>query len=1387
MYKKVFPYIPDRILQQVNQNPPVIYRKEKLKGSILFIDIAGFSPLAESLSRKSGKTDRSAEILQEILTEYFTNILNKVRSYGGYTYQFAGDSVLIAMLQTNTETDEDCALRASSCAVDVMEKIRNENEQKVDHQVKLEVKISLSSGEIHQVTLGGKKNFLVSNIVGLPVEEAMEGERLAEKSEIVVSRKFWDLLPASRKGEIRGNFFVLKNPGVLINYNIDQSIFNHDLLNLKTAKHSSRFLSKKLLNKIIYGSENFLGDFREVTAVFAGFDKNREIEKLTEMVGVWNNLFIKMQTIADDYSGTIVQADFSDKGIVFLILFGAPVGLEKKEMMACNFSLKMMENITDFPQIDNFRIGISTGKSYCGDLGASFRKGYTIVSKSANLASRLMTFGEAEEIHIDYTTRSKIDKGYSVQKIEKVKLKGIDVENEIFKLKSKEDAAKNDFLEIYSDPMIGRQNELRQILLCFEKSREGSTQILSITGDAGLGKSRLTAAFLETIKDKEINIIHTACYPYEINTAFFVWREILENLFFLNHDDAIDQKLQTIEETIQKLPDVNIQWARAIAVLMGINTEEKALTKELKFSQKKERIFQIILELIKYRSFQNQILIVVEDLHWIDETSFQLFQYLFTHLQNEPVLFIIILRPWENISYIQNHENHTDLNLNELSEEDALELIRQKLNLEDEQQQLEHKILINSHGNPFFIESIIYNLKEDKILLENQNGKFKVNHSIDHFKIPDSLNDVILSRLDRLKEEEQALLKTAAVIGRIFLFDLLKKMTPEKDSNTIQKCVSVLETLDLTPVESDQPLSYIFKHIVIRDVAYNSLLLSTRRLLHARLAEVFEEEYKENNSEIIESLAYHFYEGNIMDKALYYTFTAAEKSFDKNASKEALFYYEKAFELSLKNPDCDYEQIFSIKQKMAAANRNLGNFTASQSLYQECLDYYTEDVKAAEIKTGMGINFQETGDAFNAIEKLEEALKHIGMRAPKNKNAARAGLLGQLMIRGIHNYFPFFIRTSLKNRRKYELRSKILMTLQKIYFFKSVENVAWAGYAHVNLAERLQTPYDLSLGYSFYATILLSLGFFKRARKYLNRALKISEKSENQYCMGLTLQRMSFMETYFNNIQEIIKSAEKSIKYLKQIGETWDMMTSYILLGIGHYFAGNLTEGVQSMKEMEDIANHVRSKIHQGWAAGRKGYYQYLKNEINFNEIEEIINDSVSKAKESQDIPGLITIYMFHTMVLLLEKRSEEALSKSEEEYKTITEYGLQIPHIYYGLISIIDSVSENIRSENNSIRIRSKSLFNKSFKLLNKYQHSYKIIEGPAHRALAKYYYKTGNRKKAISEINKSLDILKNSGNKLEHAFALYDASVILENEEFKLKSKILFEECSFRVNYLF
>lgn len=1359
----ITPYIPQRILEKlISDDKKKFQRAEKLTGAVLFIDMAKFTSLTTAIEKSITKDQdvRGGEILQELMTEYFTSVIDTIRKYAGVVYQFAGDSVLVGMEVEEGETVEHRARLAVSCAMEMQQELSKiEIKEIAGEKFALAAKVSVGFGDYYQILLGSPRYFMNSTILGKPIEEAILGESYAVGGEIFVSEKVWEMLPESKKGERVENHYKIFNADVMEVSNKKSYVIDEHTFEKNHLKLCAKFIAPVLYKKVTSGHADFVGDFREVTCLFLRFDGLNYTENASHNISLLNTFYEHVQNVSDDYGGTLIQVDLTDKGNVFLILFGAPQGLENKEIMASRMARKLFSTLGDYKFAKNVQIGVATGPVFCGDLGSKARKGYTVVGESANYASRLMNFSEQEETFLDKQTALKIKENFDVEELADIQLKGISQPQTFYRLGAEISIPTSERQFMYTEEFVGRKKELASMEESLNQAIKSQGQTLLLTGEAGVGKSRLIAAFLEKTRELNMELFSANCYSYEKNTPFFPWKEILTKVFDLDAGGDPANETEKIKAYLSNLNDINVDWAYVLARIIGFNIEETAFTANIDPRQKNDRIFQIIMETFRFKSLGKVIVIFIEDFHWTDEVSRNLAAYIADHISEDEIQLLLVGRPSEDLKPFTENKNITWVDLSELPEEDARLLLKMRLALDKDNDRIEELILSRCRGNPFFIESIVHSFREQKVVEPIDENQYRLTKEINEIEVPNTLQDVILSRIDRLDEHAQAVLKTASVIGRIFMHDLVKNLIPVGIQSNLDNHFQALIDLELTPVETTEPLTYIFKHIVIRDVAYNSMLTNTRKGLHLQLAQIMESETdEENRHETADMLAYHYLEGGDYDKGYEYNLMAARKAKEQYANNDAIKYYRNAMESLHRTGYKNIEELeFEIKEELAVTSRQAGNFDEAKDLYAECLEYYKNAVKKGRLHIGLGRLYQEQGNPIRAIKEMERALKYLGKRPPATLLTTVFSLLYQATLQLIHNFLPFFVLGATKNPEKYRLRSQALMVLQKIYIFVSVERVAWSGVAHVNLAERMKTDYDLSLAYSNYGAILQGIGLKGLSRKYFEKGLALSEKSGDPFTVGSGLQLFGLHGIFSNDMNHTITNCEKSVEMFKQMGEHWQAGTSMMITTMGYDGKGDFRSCLNFMEQMEELALEVNSQMHIGWAMARISYYNFMFGKMDPLKAIERTAKASEMSKEIQDMPGYLTALRYKMIIETYSKIYDDALATAKLLAAETFGYKVKFPHIIISLVDVAEFMTYALKNGAYEKNKRSvEKLIKRCYSRAASESKQMPFLEGPAIRARAVFIeYKEGATK-ARPYYEKSLAIFRNLPAKYELAKTL-------------------------------
>jgi len=1370
--KSLLPYIPGPIVKVIGNADFRVRRVGVCNGAILYFDLVGFTA---QTAKFSSRGEAGIEELQNILSEIYNNVLKVIYKYNGLAYQFAGDSVLIGVNKSDGETDADVVARAISCIGEIYALFRAK--EKIQN---FTFKLACSYGSYSEMLLGNNQTNYMLSVKGDPVVSVGALMNHSSPDFSVSDEKFFSLLPdgiRNSSNKLDANVFRLGIAEAEIEnvaFEVSQEINRYDEAILKKCNY---FVLPAIYNKLVTGYHNALGEFRDVVSVFVRFEGDVfENGDAGDIARHYNKFYETIKKKCESFGGNLFQVDLSDKGNVFLIVFGAPIALGQKEVMATRFALSVIEESAGEGFPEKVQIGMTVGLNYCGDVGASFRKDYTVIGESVNLASRLMVTAKPGEIIIDEVMQARIAKSFEISFKANMKFKGIEQMVPAYFLGK--EISENTMQPDYEEGFIGRDSEMASLRESIAESLQKRGQTVIIEGEPGIGKSRLLKAFLENVRKNGFVIYSGASFSHEQYTPYFIWKNILSHFFNTGGTDGnntVEFILNNISMKIREAGDIDVRWAPVIASLLGFAVEEEEMTKDMDARQKRDRIFEILFGLFKKEALGKPVALCLEDVHWIDDISLGLMEFFVKSAGDFPLLIIAATRPDERIHKLEKLPLVKTINLNEMGEKDSRLFIQSKLPLEEKNEGVENLIISRSNGNPFFMENIIQSFQEHGYVERQKNGKFKITKSPENMKIPNSIQDIVHQRIDSLHEFEQILIKTASVIGRVFLFELIGKVLPEVMRANVKSHLDNLHNMDLTPVESISPLTYIFKHVVIRDVAYNALLRSTRQEIHGKIGELIEEKHSDRLSEVYNILAYHYEHSGNYTKAIRFALGAADAAKSIYANKDAVHYYEKA--ISMLEMDHSHPETlkYSTMKSLAHVFCQTGEYARSLDLYSKCLDYYDAKqyrMERSQVHFGLGQVYQEMGDLPKTVSELEHALKLLGKSIPSSEVTTILAILNQVMIQAVHYFFPWFIRKIPgKKQDLYMNRINTLKTLAKVYFFTDVNKLAWAGFYELNLSERIRTDKILSGGWSNYATILQSLGFLELAEKYLKKSLECAERANDPGMKAIALERYGCLSMYSNDLEYGRDLLDKSIVMFQQVGNMWEMMMGIAVKAILWHYEGTLEISHKAFHDLKIASEKLGSKMHIAWAVGAISFIDYLRKELEYAEMTKKIDACIESSLQANDMPGEILMYSYECRATIYNNDAARAKHFARLAYTRTGLYKVVITHIqlayiYGGEAALFAAGAAVSASEKKQLLKLAKKCARKGMSIGKNLAY----IKGAAWRLKGSIAAFENKKTQARNAYENALKILESGPNREEYAVTLCEAGRFLgENDLFE------------------
>ena len=650
---------------------------------------------------------------------------------------------------------------------------------------------------------------------------------------------------------------------------------------LGSDPHNDRFsllhnyVPPVLKERILEAGRQIESERRFVTVMFAdvsGFTSLSEKLDPETVTMVMNDLFDGLISIIIKYEGLII--DFFGDGI--LAVFGAPLAHENDPERAIRSAVDMMPYIDQFNKINphnlpsplGMHVGIHSGLVVVGNVGNDLRMRYSAVGDTVNLCSRIADHATRGEIYISESTYKLLPGQLNTEPPEAIKVKGKDQPVTVHKLVSIKDEPVADSAAM-KKAFIGRKKEKETISQALSGVLEKKAERILVCGEPGVGKSRLKEELSADATSKGFSIFEGKCSGFETKTPYFLWNTLLKDILEIPSEATEIDIKKHLHDRLHSL-GINAEEPY-LATLLSLRYEEILFEEDQK---RKRNIFEAMHRLIDRLSMRQPAVFILEDLHWADRFSRELLEFLMKKPELSPSLFCIIFRP-EYTAYKNIMGSSHLINLDRLSEEDTLELIKISLNIEEVPDELFKLIKMRTGGNPFFIEESLKTLIENRFIIVRKRKVKLLSENLES-GVPDTVQGVVMARIDRLEGRIRDVLLKASVIGREFSRRLVERIF--EGEGDLLSDLRHLKGLDLIlEREEGQDFEYLFKHYMIQEVAYNTILINKRKKLHGLIANAIEEIYMGRLKGLYELLAFHYERAEEWQKAAEYYGRAGRK------------------------------------------------------------------------------------------------------------------------------------------------------------------------------------------------------------------------------------------------------------------------------------------------------------------------------------------------------------------------------------------------------------------------------------------------------------------------------------------------------------------------------
>ena len=627
---------------------------------------------------------------------------------------------------------------------------------------------------------------------------------------------------------------------------------------------------------------------RQLTVMFAdlvdstALSSRLDPEDLRELILAYQN------TVAGEisrYDGHI--AKYMGDGV--LAYFGWPQAHEDEAERAVRAGLAVTAAVAKLTAPNGTalaaRVGIATGLVVVGDLiGAGAAQEQTVVGETPNLAARLQALAEPGVVLIDDNTRRLVVELFEMTDLGTPLLKGLSQPVQVWRvIEVREIDSRFEVRTKRLTPLVGREGELGLLLDRWHQAKSGEGQVILLSGEPGIGKSRLVSALQERLGSETYRRLRYQCSPFHSNSALYPVIQQLQRGAGLSPDQTVDERLDRLARLLSLDAKTNTPTAALFAALLAIPYEARYGVQNLSPQQRKAHTFTALIDQLLTLSQRQPVLFIIEDTHWIDPSTQELLERTLTAITQHPVLMLITHRPEWQPGWTGRFGHIVSLSVGRLGRTQTLALLR-SLSGDAADTRLLEQIALHSDGVPLFAEELT------KSVLEADDA------AATGFQVPETLQASLLSRLDRLGDAKE-IAQVGAVIGREFDSELLAQVV-ENPRQDLATALSLLLQSGLV-FQHGAPASarFTFKHALVQDTAYASLLHTQRRHLHARIASILAERSAETTSLQPELVAHHYTQAGMTSPAVDYWYRAGLQAIARSAQAEAVAHLERGLTL----------------------------------------------------------------------------------------------------------------------------------------------------------------------------------------------------------------------------------------------------------------------------------------------------------------------------------------------------------------------------------------------------------------------------------------------------------------------------------------------------------
>lgn len=1103
-------------------------------GAVLFTDIAGFTSLTE---RMDADGPDGVEELSQVLNDYFTDLIGLIEAHGGQVVKFAGDA-LAAVWIAPAEALAETAHRAAQCALFLQQQMPARNPAE---GVALTMRVGLGAGAVRHMVLGGVGWRWASRLAGPALADALGAVTQSEPGGAVLAARMAELLGAVAQtvalpgGGARLTAVTPLAPAPAM----PPWVLPRD------AAALYGHVPAAVRDRIVAGQSDWLAEFRRVSVLFIHVpevddDPARSLSRAQSVVGA-------IQAILERFGGTMDDLGDDRAGLTLVAAFGLPPWAHEDDAVrAVRAALAVRGELRGLGFSP--AIGVTSGRLFCGAIGSSRRRSFSMVGDTMNRCARLMARA-ADDVLCDHGTRQAAARRIRFEYLRAEELKG----------KAGAVAIYRPLAEIAATPparrgLVGREGEraiLRERLAALHA--RGASGVVVIEGEAGIGKSALAAEFHAMAAETGLRVFTGAGDSLERASGYRVWRSVFAGVLDFPPDADAAERTELVGLLVEGQPEI-AALAPLLNPALGVHLPENDITREMAGRSRAEATTEVLIGFLQRATAAAPLVVVLEDAHWADSPSLALALEVLRQVPR--LLLVLATRPSEAgapeiWAALGAAAGAVRIALGPLAGPDTLALVRQRLGVATLPAAVARFICAKAEGHPFFSEELACALRDAGHLLVS-GGRCTLApgvRDLETLNFPATVQGVVSARLDRLTERERLAIKIASVNGRSFSLGTLRAIHPvAADHEHLPACLERLAALAFTQrVGSGGAMDFVFQHAIIQEVAYARLPFAQREPLHARLAE-FTEQHDAANYPM---LAYHWRNTATPLRALPHLDRAGTQALQRYANREAATFLTQAIELAGRAAEPQPAEVSGRwHRQIGEAQHHLGNIGESRQWLE----------KARRI----------LGYPMPAPVRMKRwalpvaALRQLWHRVRGRGSVARAGASPAMLVEAIR-----------ADNQLGELA----------YFTNDLETSVYHIVHGLNLAERLGPSPQLA---EMYAAMLILAGAMPvpvLGRCYFGLTKRVLDQTAQPLIRAYVEQLMGIYFTGRGDFPEAFRRLDSAMQTFRRFGHGRRLEECSLNVFYLHSYRGEFSAAQAILEQFRESAKRREDLQTMGWLA----------------------------------------------------------------------------------------------------------------------------------------------------------------------------------------------------------